>query len=168
MLDTKDLTTFMEKISVRKLLEEIMEEGRVGPEHERLKRDLTAWAREQNFTQAYKKLPNESEPDVILTSAAEPWFLFVGDAKDSENETVDTTETVSRIQGYFRQFADLLGNPYRGGYLAIATNNAQEAARWVPVLNTLARGALLKTATRVGPDFRVVRLPARNTWVIFW
>jgi hypothetical protein len=158
----------MNESSFKKLVREILEESLPSPEHERLKEDLTAWANAYGYTKPYPKLPNGSEPDVLRTGENDfHSYLFVGDAKNSENETVDNSETVSRIQTYFHQFGRLLSK-YEGGCLAIATNSVEEARRWVPVLNILARAAKLTSGVPTPPDFRVVQIPGKNTWVTYW
>lgn len=97
---------------------------------------------------------------------SEDTLLLVGDAKDSSVETTDDSATVSRIGGYIRNFASQLSH-YMGGTIAVATNSADEAAKWVPVLNTLAKAATLTDASHRPPDFKVDHFATR-TWVVRW
>jgi hypothetical protein len=93
-----------------------------GPEHERLKGELAAWANVRGYAKVYSEFRSGNKPDVLRGTPNDK-YLFVGDAKDATNETAENTDTVARISGYFRDFAILLGDPgYRGGLLAIATN----------------------------------------------
>lgn len=153
---------------LKRLIEALLEEGGPSPEHERLKADLTDWALFKGYSKAYKKFQNGSEPDVLRENP-QGKYLFVGDAKNSENETADNSETLSRIQTYFKQFVLLLGpERYKGGILAVATNNENEANKWVPVLNTLARAACIVSGSGCLADFSVVKLDGKMTWIIYW
>ncbi len=96
-------------------------------------------------------------------------YLFCGDAKDSTNETVDNSDTLKRIRGYFDEFAAVLGEDgFKGGLLAIATNSEKEAQRWAPVLNTLAAAAGITGSDGTPPNFEVERILNQKTWVTFW
>lgn len=152
-----------------KLIQHILREAKApGPEHERLRGELSSWAVSRGFTKSYKTLPNGSEPDVLCTTP-EDEYLLVGDAKDSANETADHSETLQRIWTYVQEFAGLLGTPrYKGGHIAIATNSKSAASGWVVALNTLARIATITGANGSAPDFQIVETAPKTTWIIFW
>lgn len=147
----------------------LREAGGPGAEHERLRGELAAWANARGYTKLYSEFESGSKPDV-LRGTPDDKYLFVGDAKDSANETAENTETMARIAGYIREFARHLGDTgYRGGLLAIATNSAAAAAAWVPTLNILARAAgITAGAVRTPPNFQVVVVSAGQTWVVYW
>jgi len=150
--------------------------GAPGPEHERLKSDLLTWAMELGFVTAYKRFKNDGIPDVLLENTSFN-YLFCGDAKDAKNETCDNAETVQRIRGYFDEFVSVLGaKGFSGGRLAIATNSETEAKRWVPVLNALAQASNIVGVLTLGvpvpqefpPNFTVIQIPGKNTWITYW
>ena len=132
----------MERDRFEKMVSRILREaGAPGAEHERLLAELAEWAASLNYKEEYAQFTNGARPDV-LRRTSDNEFLFVGDAKDAENEDATNGETLKRIQGYFQEFAVCLAaNGYSGGILAIATNSAEAAADWVPALNTLTRMA---------------------------
>ena len=142
--------------------------GAPGAEHERLQAELAEWAASMNYKEEYAQFTSGARPDV-LRRTSDNEFLFVGDAKDSENEDATNGETLKRIQGYFQEFAARLGgNGYKGGVLAIATNSAEAAADWVPALNTLARTAGITGKGGVQPNFKVKMTKPGKTWIIWW
>jgi len=109
-----------------------LNEGAPGPEHERLKDELKEWAKEKGFAESDQKLSNNSMPDVLMIIPDEK-FLFIGDAKDSKTENSKNKKTLERINKYIKEFQKLL-NEYSGGYIAIATNDCDEAKKWINVL----------------------------------
>ncbi len=121
------------------------------------------------FSKAYSGFQNGNRPDV-LRGTPDDRYLFVGDAKDSEHETVDNGETVARIASYIRDFAEHLGNPgYRGGYIAIVTDSLAAAHAWVPALNLLARAACITAGSdHRAPNFQVHELRAGQSWIVYW
>ena len=146
----------------------VREAGAPGAEHERLLAELAVWAASMNYKVENAQFTSGARPDV-LRRTSDNEFLFVGDAKDSENEDATNGETLKRIQGYFQEFAARLGgNEYKGGVLAIATNSAEAAADWVPVLNTLARTAGITGKGGVQPNFKVTETRQGKTWIIWW
>ena len=146
----------------------LCEAGAPGEEHERLRSELTNWAIAKKYTNEYTQLKSGAKPDV-LRGTEDSKYLFIGDAKDSANEDSTNGETLKRIQGYFQEFANLLGeNGYKGGILAIATNLAEAAASWVPALNTLARTAGITSKEGGQPNFIVIETRPGKTWIIWW
>lgn len=95
------------------------------------------------------------KPDVLGGMESED-YLFVGDAKDFENEDSSNSPTVQRIQGYFFEFAGLLGNlGYKGGILAIAANSSEAASDWVVTLNALANAAGIRSSNGEDSNFTI-------------
>lgn len=141
--------------------------GGPGREHERLKEELDNWAKSQGYRDPYSKLAADAIPDVL--NGREKSFLFVGDAKDAESETPEKQETVLRISKYFKEFVKLLGptGTWRGGILAVATNDKLAAESWTPVLNTLASNARIVSSSGAPPNFTVFQYSS-NTWIIWW
>lgn len=114
--------------------------------------------------------PDGTKPDVLMANL-EDNFLFCGDAKDADNETVDNMDTVERIGGYFRVYASLLRYEFKGGHLAIATNSKKEAKRWIPKLNVLAKAATIKGENGASPDFKAIEInisQGETTCIVFW
>lgn len=158
-------TLVMDKI--RKVLEELLNREGAKDEHERLRNRLKAWAESRGFSTELSQLPNGQKPDVLLYNSSQKW-LFIGDAKDSEHETPDRTDTICRVNGYIKEFSRLLGGPeVRGGFIAIATNDKDAADSWVLRLNWMAIMNNLTVANGDGPDFIVAEVDA-TTWVIYW
>lgn len=148
---------------VRRLLAEA-----AGDEHERLKAALSTWAISKGFSTEFGRLAS-GIPDVLRGTNATPSYLFVGDAKDSTNETADVFATWERIRGYMRDFGTLIANgSIKGGFFAIATNTRKAAERWVPFLNAMAESEeLVAAGTANSPDFRVEAVDAR-TFIVMW
>ena len=150
---------------MRKIIAAFLKEAAPGAEHERLKSDLAEWAAAIGYKKIFPNFADGSIPDA-LRATEDNQYLLVGDAKDSENETVATSNTMSRIAGYIANFRGLLSH-YKGGRIAVATNSSAEAAKWVPVLNTLAGAACISGGDDTAPNFQVLQFKPR-TWIIWW
>ena len=159
----------MERDRFEKMVSRLLREaGAPGAEHERLLAELAEWAASMNDKEEYTQFTSGARPDVLRRTSNNE-FLFVGDAKDSENENATNGETLKRIHGYFQEFAARLGgNGYKGGVLAIATNSAEAAADWVPALNTLTRTAGINGKGGELPNFKVKMTKPGKTWIIWW
>ena len=154
---------------IRRLVDAILHDAVVSNEHKRLQRDLDAWASSLNYPTVYRSLPSGCEPDVLRHHSVSK-MLFIGDAKNAENETASNSDTVQRIGGYIQEFANLLKGPsVRGGIIAIATNDAQAAQDWVTTLNVLCtRSGITGGAENAPPHFTVQKLQDKNTWITWW
>jgi hypothetical protein len=149
------------------IIEFLLKEAKESLDHERLKKDLAAWANSKGFVRIVPGFSDGTIPDVLRTDNAK--HVFVGDAKNADNETQDNPATLQRLQNYFEQFAACLRQGYKGGFFAIATNSESEAKKWIPALNFLAKAAGLTAGTlKRPPSFRVVRLVGKKTWIIYW
>ena len=158
---------YNKNILKQKLLKALME-GKPGTEHERLLKELKKWAKSKNYILEFRSFNNGSKPDVLMGFSDE-LYLFVGDAKDSNNETTSNSETLLRIQNYFCEFAKLLGpGHYKGGILAIATNSLESAKEWEPALNILARIANITGENGTPPDFKIENTNPEKSWIIWW
>jgi hypothetical protein len=152
---------------VRRLIEAALREA-AGPEHERLKADLNEWAAAQGYPEVLRSLPSGRIPDVLRYDS-ELRHLFVGDAKDADVETTSDSATVQRIAGYVREFGHLLGGTQvDGGIVAIATNDAAEAEKWVLALNLFCVMSSITAGDDSGADFHVIKLENKNTWIVWW
>jgi hypothetical protein len=146
----------------------LVEAGAPGEEHERLKSDLAEWAESQGYSKVYSSFKSGSRPDV-LRATGNDHYLFVGDAKDAENETPEVEETLQRVEAYVKEFASLLGGGgYAGGIIAIATNDEGAAEDWVDELNALARLAGITGSEGQQPSFSVLEYKPSHTWIISW
>ncbi len=159
----------MDRDRFEKMVSRVLREaGAPGAEHERLLAELAEWAASMNYSEESVQFTSGARPDV-LRRTSDNEFLFVGDAKDAENEDATNGETLTRIQGYFQEFAALLGkNAHKGGILAIATNSAAAAADWVPALNTLASTAGISGKGGGQPNFTVTVTRPGKTWIVWW
>lgn len=152
---------------VRRLIEAALREA-AGAEHERLEADLTEWAIAQGYPAGQAGLPSGRMPDVLRYDP-EMRHLFVGDAKNADNETPSNSATIQRIAGYVQEFGKLLTSPaVRGGIVAIATNVAEEAEEWVLPLNLFCVMSGIKDVDGNGADFQVIKLDGKNTWITYW
>lgn len=155
----------MDKQLLDEILERVLGEA-VGDEHERLKTALITWAGGRGYGTKFQRLTS-GIPDVLLGTDERPTFLFVGDAKDSANETADVFATWERIRGYVRDFAALIGKKQiNGGVIAISTNTLKAAQRWVPFLNSMAELERLSEGGKP-PNFVVTEIDAK-TFVAWW
>jgi hypothetical protein len=159
----------MEQDELVKIVKRIISEsGAPGVEHERLRSELDEWAHNKNYTNKHSELSTGAIPDVLRSTASSE-YLFLGDAKDSSSEDSNNSETLTRIQGYFNEFAKLLGGDgYKGGILAIATNSSEAATNWVSALNTLASSAGISGKNQAKPDFKISEINTGKTWMISW
>ena len=139
-----------------------IEAGKPGPEHDRLRRELESWAISKGFSKEEPNLPSGKIPDVVrYTLNGES--LFIGDAKDSENETSDDEKTHSQIKSYFGEFASLVSeDKIEGGIIAIATNSKETASDWKLSLNTTLAANFSGSL-----DFQILE-KSKRTWIIYW
>ncbi len=133
-------------------------------DHARLKEVLRQAALANGYAQEIEF--GFGEPDVLLFDPNRK-FLFIGDAKNAENETAFTLSTAFRINRYMRGFSALAGQAILGGCFAIATNDEKRAAEWAQTLRTMAMLNGLQTDTGDLLEFRVEQWDAQ-TWVAVW
>jgi hypothetical protein len=136
----------------------LLPEAAPSEEHERIKDLLHKWAEQRGYLKTYKRFDTGEIPDVLRTDNDK--YLFVGDAKNAKNENTSNSQTIIRIFGYIKRFASLLGNPYSGGIIAIATNTNEAANEWVFALNTLCRLAEIQS-NGYPPNFQVEKIDNR-------
>lgn len=134
--------------------------------HQRIQNELSKWAIQKGYSEKHTTLPNGQRPDVLRTDS-EDNLVFIGDAKNADNETSRNSATVSRIYSYMSQFSNLVAGSYNGGTFAIATNSHEEALNWRSSLNLMAALYSLVDANGRQPDFAVEKL-SEHTWVVFW
>ena len=95
-------------------------------------------------------------PDVLLEDSN--GNLFMGDAKDSENETVDNDATTKRIAKHIKEYSRIYKRgEISGGCIAVATNELDAANEWKTWLNSACSHCGL-----INPSFSVSELD-RNT-----
>ena len=148
-------------------LREILKEGAPGPIHTRLETELGGWAGAKGFVdELHKGLPS-GRPDIFRCIRADS-LLFIGDAKDSENEDAFTFRTYTRISGYLTDFANFIADGrIEGGIFAVATDKEHEANDWAYRLSQLAADLGLSDDAGDAPNFQVTKT-AENTWVAWW
>jgi hypothetical protein len=130
-------------------------------EHERIKNELTQYANSIGYTKKVK-FNNGMEPDVLYLNV-DGDSLFMGEAKDSANETPSNSKTAERIYGYIKTFRDCLtAGLIKRGFIAISTNDIAVANDWKTWLN-----AACKKIGFTDPDFTIKTISA-NTYLIYW
>lgn len=136
-------------------------------EHERLQADLEDWANRHGYVWSINTLPSGKQPDVLRRAVYHPSH-FLGDAKDSANETPHKLETYNRVKGYIVEFGHHLRNrTYSGGQIAIATNNFQAARSWKSALEGMTNAAAIVTPPFNEPvNFNVTDIGNGRTWII--
>lgn len=101
--------------------------------HDTLKRDLAHYANEIGYNTEVK-LESGQRPDVLFLN--DNGEMFLGDAKDAENETISNRETTKRIAGYIDSFFEYKEmNNKSLGYISIITNDLDAAYDWQDWLN---------------------------------
>jgi hypothetical protein len=89
----------MDRDRFEKMVSRLLREaGAPGAEHERLLAELAEWAASMNYKEEYAQFTSGVLPDV-LRGTSDNEFLFVGDAKDAENEDATNGETSSVFRG---------------------------------------------------------------------
>jgi hypothetical protein len=148
------------------LIENLIEKNRNGKEinekegleHKRLQSELEKWARNIGYNKDGPRFKGRI-PDVVLTNQ-DGDKLFVGDAKDAKNETVNNEEAVSRIKGYMEEFLRFIKNgEYKEGIFAITTNDQDAAKKWCIFLNEISRDE--------GMNFEIEKKEHGSTWIIW-
>lgn len=144
---------------------DLVKEGAPGREHEGIRGSLLRWAIHKGFeVEITDALASGGQPDVFRSDKG-GGLIFLGDAKDSENETTQRFATFERIRGYWEEFTALItAGPYRGGIFAIATNSKGEAELWAGRLADFAAKTGLMTGTGIEASGGVEEI-ARRTWV---
>ena len=108
-----------------------------GPIHESLKEILTSYANQDGYIlDPIFELPG-CIPDVFFESQ-EIDSIFVGDAKDSDHETAETSQTLDRITKYIATVKKSLAEKqYTYVKFAIATDNKDAIEEWSKTLENL-------------------------------
>ncbi len=97
-------------------------------EHDRLVRELGNHAVSSEFN-ILGSPPKGMDPDILLLS--NDGCQFIGDAKDSANESPKNKETVARIRKYIKAFSEnMISGEILGGVIAICTNSLVAAYDW--------------------------------------
>lgn len=97
-------------------------------EHDRLVRELGNHAVSTGFN-ILGSPPKGMDPDILLLS--NNGCQFIGDAKDSANESPKNKETVARIRKYITDMSeDMISGEIPGGVIAICTNSLDAAYDW--------------------------------------
>lgn len=135
-----------------------LNESNEGDEHLRMRRILKKYAESLGYGLQYDGFPKGSFPDVLLAN----WNneLFMGDAKDSNNETVNKEATTDEISKYLEQYSFLMENSdIKGGAIAIITNNEFAASEWEEWLEDKC------AEYDISASFEVIKLP-NSTFII--
>ena len=142
-------------------LQDLLNESNEGNEHARLRKVLDKEAKLRGYFIKYDKFPSALNPDVLLDDSN--GNLFMGDAKDSENETVDNDATTKRIAKYIKEYSRIYKRgEISGGCIAIATNDEFAAYEWRDWLNIACEDCNLSN-----PDFDVEYVD-EDTFIVIW
>jgi hypothetical protein len=159
----------MDEGEFRKLVRRVATRHRLkvaaaGVKHERLRAELDRWAREQGYTAKKPGGLDGKLPDVLRRHGKGLWF--VGDAKDSDNETTSRADSLERIAGYFQSFARrIIGGQLRGGLFAICTDTSAAANGWRRLIDVMAAQAGVSRGD--GKLARVKKIDSQ-TFIAYW
>ena len=139
-----DFNELARRARIARLIDEAIKAQRSQSEHDRLMAVLRDYADRLQCTGKFDlahatghRFDPEPNPDV--EGIDKNGCVFVGDAKDGENEAATRDESRSRIFGYLMAFATLFHTGRaEHGYFAIATNTLQTARGWAEALNLAA------------------------------
>ena len=108
-----------------------------GPVHESLRETLTQYADKMDYNlEPSFELPG-CRPDVFFESTQEK-SVFVGDAKDSSNETAGNDQTLERIKKYISAVKNCLKKKQcQYVQFAIATDDKESIDEWKKTLQAL-------------------------------
>ena len=122
----------------KKSLSRIINCSAPGPIHESLKEKLRKEAANRGYTQNPEfKLP-ECIPDVFMVLNQHPNCIFVGDAKDSTNETIHNQQTLERITKYIDKIDEAISaGDFDYVRFAIVTNDENAIDEWSEKLKEL-------------------------------
>jgi hypothetical protein len=142
-----------------------------GPEHQRLEAILRQIAHDSDCIELFdfpaavgRDLVPPPGPEIAMRSAD---TVFLGDAKDAENETVHRDETRLRIFRYMRGLAEMFrSGKARSAAFMIATNSAEAADDWTTQLTLMAAYAGLRHVEGHVKAFQVGQHDAQ-TWLVF-
>ncbi len=116
-------------IKLKDLLNANLQEGNESATHIRLKKKLSNYAQEHGYIHKYVGDFNGKEPDVLQYDNNS--YLFVGDAKVAQNETVGRAETAKQISGYIDILLKLIEDEtFNGGVIAIITDDKKAVKEW--------------------------------------
>ncbi|MFA7359494.1 MAG: hypothetical protein WC139_00510 [Candidatus Kapaibacterium sp.] len=133
--------------------------------HKDLSVELLEYAKGLGFTDAIDTLPSGLNPDVLQFNSKEK-YLFLGDAKNSDNEAPNVSATYDRINKYINEFSDLLAKGViKGGLIVIATDNEEIANDWKNSLNVMAMINDLLDSKGFFAKAEIERIND-NTWII--
>ena len=98
-------------------------------EHKRLQALLATWAKKNKY-QKPCKLSDELIPDVCFMNE-KGTVLFIGDAKDSKQETPSNQKSCERIKNYLDSLSNYVTlRKVKSGFLIVATNTKEAAVDW--------------------------------------
>jgi len=137
-----------------------------GKEHTSLEKELKRIAVSMGYRFKYRGFPRNCNPDVLMTNLLIKSLnrkLFLGDAKDADNERPSHKKTASGIRKYIKEFVEHLDDGLiYGGIIAIATNDEEAAEEWRKWLDEECEQCGLKN-----PSF-TVRKQNNNTFIVYW
>jgi hypothetical protein len=145
-------------------------------EHERLKKELESWAIWGHCNTKYSNFKDGSIPDVLRANISQE-ILFVGDAKDARNETVDKKSTTERIRKYFCNtnyvlslsplFSALQSQPHFSKlFFALATNDYEAANNWIIELEKIAESCGFSNCLDGSAKFQCIQINTM-TWIVY-
>lgn len=125
---------------------------------------LHQWARGQGHPNMGGDLAGD-RPDLLSEDVGQR-LLYVGDAKDSQTETIANPETMARITAYLREFADRVASgKVTSGNFAIATNDEVAAHEWAVALAGAAATLMLVRDDGTSIMFQVDKVDS-CTWIV--
>lgn len=167
----KALLEYSEHARIQRLVQE-MSRQHPKPEHERLRGVLQQMAMAQGYMIAFDlsretgyRFDPEPNPDVALKNMKGE--IFIGDAKDSENERATHQGPRVRVFRYQEAFGQMLntGGALLGKFM-IATNTFEAAQEWVTGLNLGAGFCNIAHVAYARPNYTCWKFDPQ-TWIVW-
>lgn len=144
-----------------------MNPGNEGKVHKELRERMEQFANDKGFTLQVEDFPNDQYPDIFRSNDNGVW-IFIGEAKDSKNELPTHSAVVDQLKEYIEGFKYHLGREYRGGILAVATDDEIAAKEWKLVMDALTKDAGLVDKDGKEPNFTIKKLDEEESYIIWW
>jgi hypothetical protein len=157
---------------VCRLIAEALSEQKTRSEHDRLIAVIEGLAEQLGCGQRFDlaqatgyRFDPEPNPDVERIDQA--GMVFIGDAKDGENEPASRHESRARIFRYMMALSSLFrSDTATGGYFVLATNSLKAAQDWAEALALAAALCGIVHVEAQTSGFSIWQ-PDANTWVVW-
>lgn len=153
----------MENYCRKNIFTHIINCGAPGPTHESLKEKLQKKAETLGYTKEPITKLEECIPDVFLVLQKNSRCVFIGDAKDSDNETIHNKKTLERIIKYIDKIDEAICfGDFDYVRFAIATNDEKAIDEWSEKLKELFEERNFKPYTQEHSSFQKKKLDNKS------